>query len=201
MTAKNQVSIETPVTAIDWRLGNLEGTNIRRSRKLLKDLAEVYPNHASSGLAPDTEVYSVQWWTPAREGQEGGLLWGVTHLQPGRVGEEFFMTHGHYHAVETRAEYYTAVSGKGILLRMERGGRTWAEEMLPGTLLYIDGRHAHRVVNTGDEPLVFWACWPSDAGYDYATIARDGFGLQVLQRSGETVLVPAAKEQNVTSID
>jgi glucose-6-phosphate isomerase len=201
MKAENQAGIDTPETAIDWTLGNLEGANIRQSRKLLKDLAEVYPKHANSGLSPDTEVYSVQWWAPAKEGQEGGLLWGVTHLQPGRVGDEYFMTHGHFHALDTRAEYYTAVSGRGILLRMERNGRTWAEEMRPGTLLYIDGKHAHRVVNTGDEPLVFWACWPSDAGYDYGTIARQGFGLRVLDRNGQAVLVPSAKEKNVTSVD
>jgi len=191
----------TPETVIDWSQGNLKGSSIKRSRKLLKDLVEVYPKYAGSGLAPDTEVYSVQWWAPAQEGQEGGLFWGVTHLQPGRVGDEYFMTHGHFHALETRAEYYTAVSGRGILLRMERDGHTWAEEMLPGRLLYIDGRHAHRVVNTGDEPLVFWACWPSDAGYDYGTIAREGFGLRVLERGGEAVLVSTTKEQHVTSID
>jgi glucose-6-phosphate isomerase len=193
MTTKN---IEISETSIDWLLGNLEGPGIQRSRKLLKDLADVYPKHASSGLAPDTEVYSVQWWAPASEGQEGGLLWGVTHIQPGRVGDEYFMTHGHFHALETRAEYYTAVSGQGFLLRMERDGRTWAEKMVPGTLLYIEGRHAHRVVNTGDEPLVFWACWPSDAGYDYGAITRDGFGLRVLKQGREAVLIPAAKEQN-----
>jgi len=201
MTVKNQASIETPETTIDWSVGDLEGASIQRSRKLLKDLAEVYPKHASSGLAPDTEVYSVQWWAPAREGQEGGLLWGVTHLQPGRVGDEYFMTHGHFHALATRAEYYTAVSGQGILLRMERSGHTWAEEMTPGALLYIDGRHAHRVVNIGDEPLVFWACWPSDAGYDYGTIARDGFGLRVLERNGKAVLAPVVKEQHVEHND
>jgi glucose-6-phosphate isomerase len=61
--------------------------------------------------------------------------------------------------------------------------------MSAGALLYIDGRHAHRVVNTGAAPLVFWACWPSDAGYDYASIAREGFGLRVMQRSGKPTLV------------
>jgi glucose-6-phosphate isomerase, archaeal len=193
-TAKSQSNIQSPETSMDWQKGNLEGSSIRRSRKLLKELASVYPNFADSGLSPDTEVYSVQWWAPASEGQEGGLLWGVTHLQPGRVGDEFFMTHGHYHALETRAEYYTAVSGQGILLRMERDGRTWAEEMIPGALLYIDGKHAHRVVNTGNKPLVFWACWPSDAGYDYGSIARDGFGLRVLERGGKVMLAPKVRE-------
>lgn len=192
--AKEHSNIHEPETHIDWRKGSLDGPGIQRSRKLLKDLNYVYPNYAESGLSPDTEVYSVQWWAPARDGQEGGLFWGVTHLQPGRVGDEYFMTHGHFHALETRAEYYTAVSGHGILLRMERGGRTWAEEMVPGALLYIDGKHAHRVVNTGSEPLVFWACWPSDAGYDYGTIAREGFGLRVLERSGNVTLAPKIKE-------
>jgi glucose-6-phosphate isomerase, archaeal len=140
------------------------------------------------GLSDDTVLYTVQWLSPGGRA-EGSLLVGCTHLQPGRVGDEYFMTHGHFHALSSRAEIYFPVSGTGLLLRMERGGRTWAEEMTAGKVLYIDGCHAHRVVNTGDEPMVFWACWPGDAGYDYDSIVQTGFGLRVIEHDGKPTLV------------
>jgi glucose-6-phosphate isomerase len=140
-------------------------------------------------MNPATLAYSVRWLQAVPAGTEGGLLWGVTLLQPGKVGDEFFMTHGHFHADCTRAEYYATTSGCGLLLRMDKDRKTWAEEMSPGSLHYIDGRHAHRVANTGDEPLIFWACWGSDAGYDYGTIRENGFGMRVVERDGKPVLV------------
>jgi glucose-6-phosphate isomerase, archaeal len=62
--------------------------------------------------------------------------------------------------------------------------------MSPGSLHYIEGQHAHRVANTGDSPLIFWACWPSDAGYDYATIAERGFGSRLIAKDGIPEFVP-----------
>jgi glucose-6-phosphate isomerase len=102
------------------------------------------------------------------------------------------MTHGHFHADRTRAEYYATAAGHGMLMRMDDERKTWGEEMSPGSLHYISGQHAHRVVNTGDVPLIFWACWGSDAGYDYGSIREHGFGARVLQRSGKPAVVPNA---------
>jgi glucose-6-phosphate isomerase len=59
--------------------------------------------------------------------------------------------------------------------------------MKPGSLHYIPGRVAHRVVNTGSVPLRFVACWPSDAGHDYEIAGGKGLGARVLQRNGEAV--------------
>lgn len=61
--------------------------------------------------------------------------------------------------------------------------------MKPGSVHYIPGKVAHRVVNTGDEPLVFLASWPSDAGHDYASIRTSGFGKRMVLRKGEPCLV------------
>jgi glucose-6-phosphate isomerase len=180
---------------LDWQTGTMIGAAVQQSRKPLKDLAGIFRDEARRKQAdPDTTVYQVQWWEPAATGSEGGLFWGVTTIFPGRVGEEYFMTHGHFHANRTRAEYYGTVQGEGMLVLMNANRQTWSERMVPGSLHYIDGRNAHRTVNTGDTPLIFWACWPTDAGYDYTTIREKGFGARVLSVNGKPALVPSHAE-------
>ena len=103
------------------------------------------------------------------------LMSSTTVIQPGRVGDEYFMTKGHFHANRDRAEIYLGLAGEGRLLMADEGGRTVVQEMRAGTVSYVAGGWAHRSVNVGDEPLVFYAVYPGDAGYDYATIEREGF--------------------------
>lgn len=71
-----------------------------------------------------------------------------------------------------------------MLVMMDEQRRATVQEMGAGSTHYIPGRIAHRVVNTGRVPLIFLACWPSDAGYDYAAIDEQGFSVRVLRRSG-----------------
>jgi mannose-6-phosphate isomerase-like protein (cupin superfamily) len=114
---------------------------------------------------------------------------GILPYLRGVVGEEYFMTRGHFHARRDRAEYYSTVSGNGMLVLMDEQRRASVQIMEPGTTHYIPGSIAHRVVNTGDCPLRFLACWPSDAGHDYATIDEQGFSLRVVRRDGRPELV------------
>lgn len=181
---------EMPPVSLEWSSGQMSGLPVHHSRKLIGDMPRIFRDEAArSQMDPAREVYSVQWWSPVQAGEEGGLFWGVTVLQPGKVGDEYFMTHGHFHANRTRAEYYATVTGRGILLRMDDQRRTRGEQMLPGGLHYVSGQHAHRVVNVGNDPLIFWACWGSDAGYDYGTILDHGFSARVLEQNGEPVIV------------
>lgn len=50
-----------------------------------------------------------------------------------------------------------------------------------GTLHYIPGHMAHRLINTGNETLSVGACWCSDSGYDYDTIKNDGFSVRIFK--------------------
>lgn len=173
---------------IDWANGNLDVANLRNSEKKLGQLKSVFLDQSAFlRMDPETVVYRVWWWEPVAQGTEGGLFWGLTEIQPGKVGKEYFMTHGHRHTVLNRAEIYGTVVGAGMLVLRDDSGRTRFEPMSRGSLHYIPGHALHRVVNTGSSPLRFVACWPSDAGHDYATAAIEGFAARVMDEDGKPV--------------
>jgi glucose-6-phosphate isomerase len=179
-----------PEAQIDWLTGTMSGTAVQQATKTLKELTEVfYDTDALRRMDESTVVYRVQWTEPVTQGTTGGLFWGSTIIEPGRVGDEYFMTHGHFHKKRDRGEYYGTIGGKGLLVLVDEFRATRTEAMFPGSLHFIAGGLAHRVVNTGDEPLLFWACWPSDAGHDYASIKAEGFGARVLLRDGRPAVI------------
>jgi glucose-6-phosphate isomerase len=174
----------------DFATGNLYGPDVQVSVRTLGELGGVFLDQAAfRAMDPGTRVYTVQFVHPVAEGTEGGLFWGSTRIEPGLVGDEYFMTKGHLHNVRNRGEYYITTSGRGALVLMDESRRTWFEAMSPGTVHYIPGFVAHRVANTGTDVLSFVACWPSDAGHDYDTIAKHGFGARLRRRDGNPVLI------------
>ena len=91
-------------------------------------------------MSPDTLLYEVTCHLPVEEGTPGGLYFGITRIYPGKVGDEYFMTKGHFHANMNRGEYYWGVEGEGRLIMMDQNRRVWSERMFPGSLHYIPGR-------------------------------------------------------------
>ncbi len=109
---------------------------------------------------------------------------------PGKVGNEYFMTRGHYHERRDRGEIYYTQSGSGVLLLHSRQGDVRTVEMKPGVCAFIPPDWAHRSVNTGDEKLVFVWCCSQDAGHDYAEIASRGMRQLVLEQGGKVTIAP-----------
>lgn len=176
---------------VDWSRCVLQPDRmIQESTRTLGQLEGIFADRdAFCAMDPNTVVYRVQAWRPVAEGTEGGLFWGTTMIEPGQVGAEYFMTHGHLHQKRNRTEFYGTVEGNGALILMNETRKTWMEPMSPGSLHFIPPNVAHRVANTGKGPLRFLACWPSDAGHDYEIIRREGFGARLLNIDGEAKLV------------
>jgi len=167
----------------------LKGEPVSNQTRKLKDLSGIFlDQEAFDQMGPEQIAYTVQSWLPVADGTPGGLFFGISTIYPGKVGNEYFMTKGHFHAKSDRAEFYWGVQGKGMLILMDRERNTWAEEVYPGSLHYIGGEIAHRLANIGDENLIVGACWPSDAGHNYEEIAVNGFSARLLEVDGKPKL-------------
>ncbi len=168
----------------------LTGNKISKTVRKIGDLKSIFSDSVSyDKTSPDKIVYEVESYLPVKEGTTGGLFFGITFLYPGKVGEEYFMTKGHFHKIADRAEFYWGIEGEGMLILMDKYRKTWTEKMYPGSLHYIHGYTAHRTANTGSTTLSFGACWPSDAGHDYDTISQCGFSKILVQENGQPVLI------------
>lgn len=105
----------------------------------------------------------------------GEIPSGITIMQPGRVGDEYFMTKGHFHAVLETGEIYYGLNGSGMIV-METPEGEWAvEEISRGQVVYIPPRWAHRSVNVGAGEFSFFFAYPGNAGHDYTSIEKQGF--------------------------
>ena len=115
----------------------------------------------------------------------GELLHGVSIVHPGKVGDEYYMTKGHFHTVLDTAEVYFCLRGEGYMV-METPEGDWAVEPLrPNAVLYVPPRWAHRSVNTSPtEDLVTFFVYPGNAGHDYGSIEQQGYRKLVVERNG-----------------
>jgi glucose-6-phosphate isomerase, archaeal len=131
------------------------------------------------------EVYEIR-----RPEIAGELLHGLSVVHPGKVGREFYMTKGHYHAVRDTAEVYYCLKGRGLML-MENEAASWAaEEFGPGRLVYVPPRWAHRSMNLSpDEDLITLFVYPGHAGHDYGAIEERGFRKLVMCDNGAHAIV------------
>ena len=119
---------------------------------------------------------------------QGELMYCISKLQPGTVGQECFMTKGHYHEVPGTAEIYLCIAGEGYMLMKTPDGQSAAEKMTRGKMVYVPPFWAHRSVNTGDVPLVSFCVYPGEAGHNYGDIETEGFPKRVFKRDGEIVI-------------
>lgn len=172
----------------DLQAGTMEGytqTTTRRAAAMrghYRD-AEALERLIASGDPIHYEVFE----KPVPE-EEGQLMYCISKLNPGTVGDEYFMTKGHYHTVPNTAEIYLCLRGYGYMLMKTTDGKFTAEQFRPGRMVYVPPYWGHRSVNTGDEPLISFCVYPGNAGHNYGDIEKEGFIKRVYRRNGRPVI-------------
>jgi len=120
--------------------------------------------------------------------EDGHLMYCISDLRPGCVGDECFMTKGHYHTRINTGEIYLALRGRGYMMMKTTDGQCRHEEFAPGRMVYVPPYWGHRSINTGDEPLISFCVYPADAGHNYGDIEREGFPKRVFRRGGKIIV-------------
>lgn len=123
----------------------------------------------------------------------GELYHGSSIVHPGKVGDEYFMTKGHFHQVLDTAEVYYCVHGHGYMMMETPEGEWAAEELTPGKVLYVPPRWAHRSINVGIDDLITFFVYPGDAGHDYSTIEAKGFRKLMVEQDGKPTIIDNPK--------
>ena len=132
------------------------------------------------------EVFEI----PTIPEEAGELMYCISKLQAGKIGDEFYMTKGHYHTVADTAEIYLCLRGHGYMLMKMANGKCATEEMTRGRMVYVPPFWAHRSVNTSkDEPLISFCVYPGNAGHNYGDIEQEGFPKRIFERDGKVMIV------------
>jgi len=169
--------------------GTIEGypITVRRLSDLQGSFADeqAYRRALASG---DPVVYTVSGVEyPAEESQ---LSYALGLIMPGKIGQEYYLTRGHFHAWRPAAEVYIGLAGEGyMLLESEDGSQNQMLPLRPHHAVYVPGYIAHRTVNTGGVPLTYVGVYPAQAGHDYDAIARQNFRHVIVEMDGQPSMV------------
>lgn len=150
--------------------------------------SEAYNDLLSKGDIVLYEVYENNFAEVA-----GELPFGTDIIHTGKVGDEFFMTKGHFHKIVNTAEIYYCLQGHGIILLENLAGDWHADELYPGSVLYVPPKWAHRSINIGNDDLINLYVCPGNAGHDYRSIETKGFKKLIIERDGHPKIIDNPK--------
>ena len=153
--------LDGATSTYEKRLGDLDGLYLD---------GEAFAERAATDA--DTVVYRVHDLRPSD--RSGDMIVGTSALEPGKIGDEYYMTRGHLHAISDRPEVYHCVHGHGVMLMEDSEGNADAIDMTPGVVAYVAPGWIHRSVNVGDDLFVTVFSYPADSGQDYDVIERAG---------------------------
>lgn len=164
-----------------------------------KELNEVLQNPGSPGPDPVYWVFSQS--SPSWE--------NLTILAPGRFGQEYTKTMGHYHN-SSHIETYHKIRGEGVLLLQKKHleNSVWRPKQVDEVLLIkvgqddevkISPEYGHSWSNIGNLPLLLFDNWQdSHTASDYEVIKKlHGLAYYLIAENGGPKAVANLHYQNL----
>ena len=178
-------------TLADFDLGTGASSSREPIRRHVSDMASMYADAgAAEALVAGGDPLVYEYYDMGVDKTSGNVAYGTSTTFPGKVGDEYFMTKGHFHSVLDTAEVYYCLRGHGMLMMENPEGDWEARELTAGQAVYVPGRYAHRSINVApDEPFVTFFAFPGHAGHDYGPIESRGFSKLVVERDGRPQVI------------
>lgn len=182
---------ETPfATSISLPMGIPSRYDNHVTRRLSSMTGQFLSEDAHEALLKEEDKIVYEVYEVLRPETAGELIHGLSVVWPGKVGDEYFMTKGHFHSVMETAEIYYCLLGGGYMV-METPEGDWAVEPLaPGNVLFVPPRWAHRSVNTDlAQRLVTVFVYPAHAGHEYGPLEKWGLRKLVVSHDGQPRII------------
>lgn len=191
MTTSSSTAPTTLAVATQFDLRSGLADSVPSLRRPLSAMAGMYADTAAFDAAVAAgDPLTYEFYDMGVPPLETEIAYGTSITYPGKVGDEYHMTKGHFHERLESAEIYLCLSGRGLMLMESPEGDVQVEQFVAGRAVYVPGRYAHRSINTSpDEPLITFFAFPGDAGHDYGTIETKGFRKIVVERDGRPELL------------
>ncbi len=181
--------------AIRFNLEDGLSPDLKSTKRMLSAMDGMYLNNNElKEMIKDEDILVYEFYELGIPEDPGELAYGTTILYPGKVGDEYFMTKGHFHSKMNTAEIYYCVKGHGYLLMENPEGDVELREMTPGVSVYVPPRFAHRSINISEiEPFIMFFVFRADAGHDYKTIETKGFRKLIIEIDGKPKVIDNPK--------
>lgn len=164
---------------------------VETGKRYLSQMSGMFADEAAlqAKIAENDELIYEFHGLPVPE-HEGDLAFGCSILNPGKVGDEYYFTKGHFHTILETGEVYYCLKGHGYMLMENPEGDWSAQELHAGEAVYVPKRYAHRSINvSSDEQLVTFFVFRADAGHDYGTIETKGYRKLLVERDGKPTII------------
>jgi len=151
----------------------------------LSDMVDMYQNQEviKETLKENPIIY--KFYNVEIPEDKGHLQHCISIVYPGKIGGEYYMTKGHFHKIKDTAEIYLTLKGRGKLVMQTPDNECKILEMKEGSISYIPPYWAHRTINIGKEPLIFFGVYRGDAGHNYGIIEKKGMAIIVFEEEGK----------------
>jgi len=179
---------------IDFDLKTGLSKSAESSKRYVSSMKGMYSDaEAEKKLIENGDPLVYEFYEMGAPDKSSDLAFGASITYPGKVGNEYFMTKGHFHTVLETAEVYYCLGGQGYMLLESPEGDWSAQKLSPGEMVYVPPRYAHRSINVGDVPMVTFFCFRGDAGHDYGTIETKGYRKLLVEKDGKVDIIDNPK--------